>query len=222
MQRRTGYGLAILCAVLILTAVTFGVILKNDKPKTDVDGGENQTQTELTIRKEIMAEKEDAPKDFGTQENVSSTKNEPIEKTSQPAPKDTAPPLHELLCTLTVRCDEVLLHLEQLPAGKKDIIPADGIILAEQMVSFREGDSVFDVLYRTLKEQKIHFEFVNTPMFDSVYIEGIGNLYEFDCGELSGWLYTVNGKKPTYGCSQYTIQPGDEIKVLYTCNYLES
>lgn len=50
------------------------------------------------------------------------------------------------------------------------------------------------------------------------YVEGINNLYEFDCGQLSGWMYNVNGWFPNYGCSKYTVQDGDVINWVYTCN----
>ena len=33
---------------------------------------------------------------------------------------------------------------------------------------------------------QVHFEFVNTPMYKCAYIEGIGNLYEFDYDSYSG------------------------------------
>ena len=46
------------------------------------------------------------------------------------------------------------------------------------------GQSVFDVLLATVKAQAIHMEYQNTPMYETAYIEGIGNLYEFDCGAL--------------------------------------
>ena len=55
-------------------------------------------------------------------------------------------------------------------------------------------------------------------MYNSAYIEGINNLYEFDCGELSGWMYSVNDWYPNYGCSCYTVQPGDVICWVYTCD----
>lgn len=58
-----------------------------------------------------------------------------------------------------------------------------------------------------------------TPVFNSAYIEGINNLYEFDCGEGSGWVYSVNGVYPNYGCSNYKVQPGDSIEWHYTCNF---
>ena len=77
---------------------------------------------------------------------------------------------------------------------------------------------MFDVLLREMKENGIHFEYVSTPIYDGVYIEGIGNIYEFDCGSRSGWLYCVNDKFPGYSCSQHKIKNGDVIKLLYTCD----
>ena len=80
------------------------------------------------------------------------------------------------------------------------------------------GESVFDVLRRCLKEEGIHFEYVDARAYDSVYIEGIANLYEFDCGDQSGWLFAVNGISPSLGCSGYTVSAGDEIVFAYTCD----
>lgn len=222
MQRKKGSIIAFLCIIFILIAALHGIVLKKDETKTNLSSGNNQVEIEDVTNLEEEKATEAPRENLDDQEDAPSTLDVPTEGDVQTAQLETEAYENEQLCTLSVRCDEVLSHLDRLTKGKKDIIPINGIILAEQKVSFREGDSVFDVLYRTLKEQKIHFEFVNTPMFDSVYIEGIGNLYEFDCGELSGWLYKVNGMKPTYGCSQYKIQKGDKIEVLYTCNYLET
>ena len=63
----------------------------------------------------------------------------------------------------------------------------------------------------------IHMESTWTPAYNSAYIEGIGNLYEFDCGAESGWMYAVNGWFPNYGCSQYALQDGDTGTWVYTC-----
>ena len=61
-------------------------------------------------------------------------------------------------------------------------------------------------------------EFSETPLYGSTYIEGIGNLYEFDCGALSGWMYRVNGTFPNYGCSSYILSDGDVVEWVYTCD----
>ena len=53
--------------------------------------------------------------------------------------------------------------------------------------------------YRREKRQKTLHRICKYSMYNSVYIEGINNLYEFDCGELSGWMYKVNGWFPNYG-----------------------
>ena len=61
-------------------------------------------------------------------------------------------------------------------------------------------------------------EFSNTPIYQSAYIEGIGNLYEFDCGPQSGWMFSVNDVYPGLGCSSYTLSDGDVIVFSYTCD----
>lgn len=123
-----------------------------------------------------------------------------------------------MTCTLSVSCSTILDNMENLDTEKIELVPDDGVILAETVVTFYDGESVFDVLQREMKNNKIHFEFVNTPIYNSAYIEGIHNLYEFDCGELSGWMYKVNGWFPNYGCSRYKIQDGDVIEWVYTCD----
>lgn len=124
----------------------------------------------------------------------------------------------ELTCTLSVRCDAIFKNIGWLDAEKADIIPKDGVIYAEQNVTFYEGESVFNVLVREMKRSKIHMEFENTPIYNSAYIEGIANLYEFDCGELSGWMYKVNGWFPNYGCSRYQLKQGDRVEWVYSCD----
>ena len=122
----------------------------------------------------------------------------------------------KLTCTLEIRCDTLLGNLDKLTEGKAALVPEDGILLPVTEVEFTGGNSVFDVFRQTLKNQKIHFEYVDASAYDSVYIEGIGNLYEFDCGPQSGWMYSVNGTYPGLGCSGYTLADGDVIVFSYT------
>ncbi len=121
-------------------------------------------------------------------------------------------------CTLSISCATLLVNLDLLDPEKKELVPENGVILPATQVTFYEGESVFNVLQRTCKQQGIHMEFVNTPIYNSAYIEGIHNLYEFDAGDLSGWMYRVNGWFPNYGCSRYALQPGDVIEWVYTCD----
>ena len=121
-------------------------------------------------------------------------------------------------CTLSISCATILNNMDLCDSAKVDLVPSDGWILQPITVTFYEGESVFNVLQRVCKQQKIHMEFENTPIYNSAYIEGIHNLYEFDVGELSGWMYKVNGWFPNYGCSRYALKNGDVINWVYTCD----
>lgn len=123
-----------------------------------------------------------------------------------------------LKCTFSISCATVLDNMDKLDKSKREIIPDDGWILEPVTVNFNEGESVFDVLKEVCKDNKIHLEFSFTPIYNSSYIEGINNLYEFDCGSLSGWMYEVNDWFPNYGCSRYEVKNGDVIEWQYTCN----
>ena len=45
-----------------------------------------------------------------------------------------------------------------------------------------------------------------TPAYKTYYVRGIHQLYELDCGNLSGWTYQVN------------VKAGDVIAWRYTCD----
>lgn len=121
-------------------------------------------------------------------------------------------------CTFSIECSTILNNLDMLDPDKLEMVPSGGTILSATTVTFYEGESVFDVIQRLCKEEGIHLEFSWTPIYNSAYIEGIHNLYEFDCGALSGWMYRVNGWYPNYGCSRYQLQQGDVVEWRYTCD----
>lgn len=121
----------------------------------------------------------------------------------------------DLTCRLSISCKN-LVGSEVLAEAKRDLVPEDGWLLAPVDCAFTEGESVFDVLSRVVRENKIHMEFVETPAYNSAYIEGIGNLYEFDGGPQSGWMYSVNGEFPNYGSSGVKLRDGDVVEWVYT------
>lgn len=123
-------------------------------------------------------------------------------------------------CTFSIECSTILNNLSDLNEEKREVLPSDGIILRTCTVTFYEGESVFDVLQRVCRENGIQMEASWTPIYNSAYVEGIHNLYEFDCGELSGWMYRVNGWYPNYGCSRYMLEQGDVVEWRYTCRDL--
>ena len=116
-----------------------------------------------------------------------------------------------LTCSIVIRCDEVLDNMDLLDSAKHSIIPENGIIYENPAAVYTEGETAYDLLNRELRSNKIHAEFSRALATGGVYIEGIANLYEFDCGETSGWFYSVNGKSPPYACSEHKIAIGDEL-----------
>ena len=123
-------------------------------------------------------------------------------------------------CTFSIECSTILNNLSDLDPEKLEMVPYDGVILKATTVTFYEGESVFDVLQRVCQENGIHMEASWTPIYNSAYVEGIHNLYEFDCGNESGWMYRVNGWYPNYGCSRYQLAQGDVVEWRYTCKGL--
>ena len=123
-------------------------------------------------------------------------------------------------CTFSIECSTILNNLSDLGPEKLEMVPYDGVILKATTVTFYEGESVFDVLQRVCQENGIHMEASWTPIYNSAYVEGIHNLYEFDCGNESGWMYRVNGWYPNYGCSRYQLAQGDVVEWRYTCKGL--
>lgn len=213
-----------LCAILAISALVFAFNAGDEKNAVS-----EAPKTYESAKKETP-EPETAPDDTATSQKevenpIEHEKSLPEEKKERESiPADTpvnditpkAETADELYCTLSVSCADVLNEISQYVPEKAKFLPQDGIIYAEKKVKFNEGESVFNVLLREMKKSKIHMEFVKTPAYDSAYIEGISNLYEFDLGNLSGWIYKVNGKMPDYGCSKYILSPGDKIEWIYS------
>mgnify|MGYP002517744262 CR=1 FL=1 len=156
---------------------------------------------------------ENGGKDKYHTDPVPEGKPKPVEPEDQDVDKDKT-----YTCTFSIECSTILNNLNLLDPDKLEIIPSNGIILPKTTVTFYEGESVFDVLQRVCRENGIHMEAEWTPIYNSAYIEGIHNLYEFDCGELSGWMYRVNGWYPNYGCSRYQLVDGEKVEFRYTCD----
>ena len=116
--------------------------------------------------------------------------------------------------SISIRCDTVL--------GKSDSshIPKDGIILDTTELEITENQTVYDLLTDAAKAYNIQVENsgVNGQNSSMAYIRGINYIYEFDFGELSGWMYKVNGQTPSVGCGEYVLSPGDRVEWLYTCD----
>lgn len=111
--------------------------------------------------------------------------------------------------SLSIRCDTIT------DKADGDNIPEKGIILDLLQCEIEEGDTVYDVLMEATAKYKIHIE--TTGSGDGIYVEGINYIYEFDYGDLSGWMYFVDGVAPSVGCEKYELTGGEVIEWKYTC-----
>lgn len=124
--------------------------------------------------------------------------------------------------TLVIRCDTLLEHYEDLPKKLQDekYVPSNGLILEPTKYVLRKEDTAFDILKRATQFEQIHMEYQGAKdnAYASAYIQGINHIYEFSCGPLSGWMFRVNGEYPGRGISQYELQDGDQVEIVYTCD----
>lgn len=133
------------------------------------------------------------------------TEQKPATQTAQPT------------VTFSISAANVLDHLSELKKEKQPYVPKDGWIVKPEQVPLKPNESVYDLLVKVTKEKKIQMEADWTPVYNAYYVAGINQLYEFDCGSLSGWTYEVNGWSPNYGASKYTnLKAGDTISWDYT------
>lgn len=114
--------------------------------------------------------------------------------------------------TITIRCDTIVGNDDD------EYIPENGVVLEFTEVLIEEGDTVYDVLSEVTANNDIHLETSGSAGGGStIYVEGINHIYELDYGDLSGWMYFVNGEESSVGCSEYELEDGDKIEWLYTC-----
>lgn len=111
----------------------------------------------------------------------------------------------------------ILDHMEDLKTGLQKYVPTDGWILPKTQVLCYEGETAWDVMSRECKARGINVETSYTPLYNSVYMEGINHIGEFDCGATAGWVYEVDGWIPNYSSSRYVMVEGEYLRWRYSC-----
>lgn len=115
----------------------------------------------------------------------------PQPKPADPAPVSNPEPVHTVTISII---------------GPKD----RGAILSPVKVNIKQGDTVSDVLLKAAGS-KVD----SKGSGSSFYVEGIDNIYEFDYGPLSGWLYQVNGVMGSKSAGIVGVNDGDQIVWKY-------
>lgn len=200
-----------------------GTTDKTDETENLTSSTDAQEETAAQSTQDVKATEKQENSNSGNSDKTpvatapeSTTQQATEPATAKPTEAPTEP--QAKTCTININCSTILNNMDKLKEEKKGIVPANGVILSGCEIEVQEGDSVYDVLVRACQQNKIHMDADYTPAYGSAYIKGIANLYERDCGSLSGWTYRVNGVLPSVGCSSYDANEGDVIEFLYTCD----
>ena len=201
---------------------------ENSSKSTKTDGTETKKPNNDEVEKtDNSSEKpkpsnNEKPKPGNSSEKPKPSNNEkpkPGNSSTKPKPENnqtiTSPKPNNKTVTIAISCKTAINNgLNKKPGFSH--LPSNGIILQNMKVEFNEGDTVFDILVKVTRKKGIHMEYRGSG--SNTYIEGINNLYEFDGGSNSGWMYSVNGVYPNYGVGAYKVKSSDVIKFNYTCN----
>ncbi len=91
--------------------------------------------------------------------------------------------------------------------------PDDIVILDATTIPIEDGDSVYTVLERALKEKGIAL--TTTGNKNNIYVSGIDKYFEFDFGPNSGFIYSVNDNTPSISSSKYFLDGYEHISWKY-------
>ena len=134
-----------------------------------------------------------------------------------PAPPETEPEEAQYItCTISIDCQRILEHMDQLKAGHESFVPQDGWLLKETSITVKKGATVYDALRQACEKNGLMLDCESTQY--GIYIAGIQQLHEKDCGNSSGWTYEVNGQSAHVGCSSYKLSGNEQIRWRYTCS----
>lgn len=183
-----------------------------DVGKNEEDSGKDESTSKQVDNLSEEQKKNTDPKDI----KVDNSKDATASNGGNEALKPDKP--ENVTVTVEIRCDTLSNNMDYLENESiRGYIPNDGVILAKTSYSGTTENTVFDALNTVCRNNDIQLDFDYTPVYESSYVKGINFLYEFDAGPASGWMFSVNGWYPNYGCSNYYLRNGDEIVWRYTC-----
>ena len=192
---------------------------ENSSKSTKTDGTETKKPNNDEVEKADNSSEKPKPSNNEKPKPSNNEKPKPGNSSTKPKPENnqtiTSPKPENKTVTIAISCKTAINNgLNKKPGFSH--LPSNGIILQNMKVEFNEGDTVFDILVKVTRKKGIHMEYRGSG--SNTYIEGINNLYEFDGGSNSGWMYSVNGVYPNYGVGAYKVKSSDVIKFNYTCN----
>lgn len=106
--------------------------------------------------------------------------------------------------------NDYTVKVKVLGAGGK------GVLVPEMTIKLDRETSVFEASVEAFKKAKVQYDYAGVGK--KVYMKAIDNLYQYEKGAQSGWLYKVNGEVPSEGPGMYMLKANDRVEWVYTTN----
>ncbi len=189
---------------------------KNDSENSEQNLTDKEQKTEKTTKGKSEADsktdsKTQTTSEPKTQANSPTMPARPVTTTVPPTEK---PAPAAITCTVRIECKKILDNKDKF-TDDISIVPSDGVILKTTTVTIAEGSTAYDALIIAASKSGVTVNERNSAF--GKYIVGFNGIDEKDCGAVSGWLYSVNGKSPSVGAEKYKLKNGDSIVFEYTC-----
>lgn len=189
---------------------------KDNKKTTDSSKKSNsnsksntKSKSNTEAKKKYAKEKESAA-DSKADKPKTTLKKEKDDKVTQTTSS-------EINCSITIECKSILDNMNDLKKGHESYVPKNGIMLENYKTTLKSKSTVYDLLKKACNDKGITYTARDTMY--SVYIVGINNIDEKDCGKDSGWMYSVNGSFPNVSVDSKRLKDGDKVVFTYTCSY---
>ena len=199
------------------TSVSTNNNFKNNTEQNTTSSFSTQNEEETTAapneEEESTAKEETAdPSKVTSKQNKA--ENTTAKSSTKPTTTTATTSKKENACTLTIECKAILSNMDDLKPGHEKYVPQNGYILNNYTCAVKSGDTVFDVLEKACDDNSIILTSHSSGY--GVYVAGINNIDEFDCGSQSGWKYKVNGVDANRSCGYYKLTGGENIVFYYT------
>ena len=199
------------------TSVSINNNSKNDTEQNTTSSFLTQEEEETTAashEKEESTAKEETADSSKVTSKQNKAENTTAKSSTKPTTTTATTSKKENACTLTIECTAILSNMGNLKPGHEKYVPQNGYILNNYICTVNPGDTVFDILEKACDDNSIILTSHSSGY--GVYVAGINNLDEFDCGSQSGWKYKVNGVDANRSCGYYKLTGGENIVFYYT------
>lgn len=181
----------------------------SSKKSNSKSKGNSKSKSHTEAKKKYAKEKESAA-DSKADKPKTTLKKENDDKVTQTTSS-------EINCSITIECKSILDNMDDLKKGHESYVPKNGIMLDNYKATLKSKSTVYDLLKKACNDKGITYTAKDTMY--SVYIVGINNIDEKDCGKYSGWMYSVNGSFPNVSVDSKRLKDGDKVVFTYTCSY---